>query len=142
MEYTEQCSRQLESQFNFSDHDHWDLNQDTGQIVFSKAGRSVLITRFQFVGSVSKSSDTWLWSWANASILPQLSREVEQVREYGERRGFSKLVERKWSAEEADGWQMTAVTNFLLKGKGAYRPPTSRGLTFVVFTSIQKAATT
>lgn len=137
-DYSSQSIRELEDRHRFSDHDHWDLDQDTGEVIFSKAGRPVIVTRFQFVGSLSASSRTWLWSWSNPSILPKVSSEMLRVREYGKRRGFKKLTERKWDAEESDGWEMGAVANYLLKAKGVYRPPTPRGFTFIVFTNVER----
>jgi len=136
-EYTEARQQELESRFQFSDYDHWDLDQEKGELVFSKKGAPILIAKFQFVGSYSDTSKTWLWSWANSSILPSLSKDVATVKAYGEKHGFNRLSERKWEATQADGWQMTAVSNYLLKGKGVYRPPFAQGATFVVITEIK-----
>jgi hypothetical protein len=139
-DYTANCMRDLESRHHFSDIERWDMDADTGVITFSTAGRPILLIRFQYVGSFSKMSRTWLWSWANDSMPPLLSREMERVREYGARRRFSKLTKEQWAGQERDGWEMAAVANYLLKGKGVYRPPGKFGVAFVVFTDVRRAA--
>lgn len=141
-EYTGQCSRELVEVYRFRDYERWDLNDDQTEMIFSKAGIPGLVFPFQVAGTVSKMSDTWLWSWANDSFSPALSIEVERVREYGTRRNFRKLTRRKWSAQERDGWEMAAITNYLLKGKGVYRKPGTYGVTFMVFTGIRKVGAT
>jgi hypothetical protein len=136
--YTADCQSDLESRYRFSEIERWDRQNDAGGIVFSTAGRPVLLVQFQYVGSVSKVSDTWLWSWANDSMAASLTRDMERVREYGKRRGFSKLTKRQWKATEDDGWDMAAVANYLLKAKGVYRFPGQFGVAFVVFTDVKK----
>ena len=136
--YTSACSDQLDKQYEFTKHERWNLDQDKGEIIFSNGGVGVLATKFQFVGSVSKKSGTWLWSWANSSVLPNLSKDMEKVRRYGEAGGFIRLTESKWAADETDGWEMAAVANYILKGKGVYRPPINNGVVFVVLTDVKK----
>lgn len=136
-EYTQVRQQELETRFQFSDYDHWDIDQEKGELVFSKNGVPIRVAKFQFVGSYSDTSKSWLWSWANSSILPSLSKDISVVKVYGEKHGFKKLSERKWEAAQADGWQMTAIANYLLKGKGVYRPPFAQGATFVVITDIK-----
>jgi hypothetical protein len=88
------------------------------------------------VGSISKVSGTWLWAWANASVLPNMKEQIEDVRRFGELHGLRELTTPKWNATEADGWAMTAVTAKLLQAKGAYRSPDQTGFSFFVFTDI------
>lgn len=128
----------LESKFDLSKHERWDFDQTTGKLVFSNGGVAAVVAKFQFVGSYSETSETWLWSWANTSIDPSLSSKLKVVREFGESNDFSKLVERKWPAEPVDGWEMAAISNYLLNGKGVYRPPFEKGLTFLVLTDVKR----
>jgi hypothetical protein len=138
-EYTNEQQDKLEKDFSLSKHERWDLDQDKGELVFSSGGTPAVIAKFQFVGSLSNTSHTWLWGWGNESILPELSSKIKVVREYGEKNDLKKLKDRKWDAEEVDGWEMAAITNYLLKAKGVYRPPYSNGLTFIVITDIEWA---
>ena len=40
-------------------------------------------------------------------------------------------------AEEVDGWEMTAISAYLLKAKGAYRVPTGKTFSFMLFMEIE-----
>ena len=130
----------LESEFDLSRHERWDFDQDTGELIFSNNGTASVIARFQFVGSISTESNTWLWSWANSSVQEDLHKGLRTVYEYGESKGFEKLTNEKWPAEEVDGWEMAAISNLLIEGKGVYRPPFGKGYAFMVITRIEKAS--
>ena len=66
------------------------------------------------------------------------------MKEYGLRRNFEKLITPKWTADQYDGWEMTAIASYLLKTKGAYRVPASNGklFSFMIFKNIRWADTT
>lgn len=139
MRYAQERQAELERDFDLSRHERWDLDQDTGALVFSNDGVPAVVAEFQFVGSLSDKSGTWLWAWGNSSIEPGLRDELEAVRAFGEGRGFARLTDRKWKAEEVDGWEMAAVTAYLLKARGLYRPPFDGGVSFLVITDIRRA---
>ena len=40
-------------------------------------------------------------------------------------------------AKEVDGWEMAAIANYLLQGKGVYRAPAGDLRVFVVITDIR-----
>jgi hypothetical protein len=128
----------LEEDYLLSTHKRWDYDQDTGELVFSNDGVPSVIAEFQFVGSISTTSETWLWSWANSTIDEKLSKELDAVYTFGETNGFSKLTDAKWDADETDGWERSAIANYILKGQGIYRPPSESGLSFMVITKIKK----
>jgi hypothetical protein len=137
--YMQQCQDALEAEFRIVDHERWDVDQDTGELVFSNDGVVALVARIQFVGSVSTTSGTWLWSWADDSIEPALYARTAEVREYGRWHRVDRLTEGHWPAAESDGWEMAAVANFLLKARGVYRAPFETGFSFLVITDIRKA---
>lgn len=136
--YLDETQTKLETDFHLSQHERWEIDQDKGELLFLSGGAPAVVAKFQFVGSYSSTDHTWLWGWGNKSVLPALSTKIRVVKEYGEKRHFAKLRERKWDAEEADGWDMAAIANYLLKAKGVYRPPYSKGVSFVVITDIQQ----
>ena len=113
---------------------HWD--QETAQLTFSADGQIRVVADIQFVGSVSRVSNTWLWSWANPSFLAAVRQDVRRVRRYGEGQRYLKLVSACWPAEERDGWEMAAVAAFLLRAQGVYRSPGDQGFTFMVMTRV------
>jgi len=136
--YLEITQASLQNEFALADHERWDIDQDTGQLVFSDGGIPTVVATIQFAGSYSTTSRTWLWGWANPSVRTALVEKLAAVRDYGERYDLAPLVEAKWDATEADGWDMVAVASYLLKTKGVYRPPAGSAIAFVVITDIRK----
>jgi len=137
--YLRARQNQLEVQYRLNSYPRYDWYQDTAELVFSEQGRPRVVADIQFVGSLSTSSESWMWSWANTSLLESAKSEIRRVREYGDTHSLLKLACAYWSADEEDGWQMTAVSAFLLKAKGAYRSPDERGFTFMVMTDVRWA---
>ncbi|HCG5296775.1 TPA: hypothetical protein NJZ52_004541, partial [Vibrio parahaemolyticus] len=89
--------------------------------------------------SISTTSNTWLWSWANSYIYDNVKDQMHIVREFGESKGYEALIIDKWEADEIDGWEMTSVTSYLLEAKGAYRTTGETGFTYMVITEISWA---
>ena len=138
-EYLQAKQTEAIEQFDLGAYERYDWDQEKMLLIWSDAGEPKVIADIQFVGSVSTKSNTWLWSWANSTILDQLSKDMAAVRDFGHSHGLEKLTNEKWPAEEVDGWEMTAIAAKILGVKGAYRSPGNDGFTFMVFTDIQFA---
>jgi len=135
-EYTSQQQKNMEDIYAIGSYDHWFYDSKTGFLTFSNEGVDKIKIKYETVGTLSKSSDTWLWSWANDSISDTVKEEIEKVKEYGEEHAFEPLTKRKWNAVMEHGWEMTIISAFLLKSKGAYRVPTEGVYSFMVFKEI------
>jgi hypothetical protein len=62
------------------------------------------------------------------------------VKEFGTQKQFEKLINPKWAADEADGWEMTAISAYILKAQGAYRAPvddSEKELSYMIFKNIR-----
>lgn len=57
-----------------------------------------------------------------------MKQKILSVKDYGQKRKFEKLINAKWTADEYDAWEMTAIAIYLLKAKGAYRVPLNEAL--------------
>ena len=139
LSYLEPRQALLCEKYRLDDHKRYDWDQDTGQLIFSNAGSPAVVADIQFVGSVSARTRTWLWSWANGSFLEQVRAQVRRVRAYGDEHSLLKLACAYWSAEEEDGWEMSAVAAFLLEAQGVYRSPGDDHFTFMVMTDVRWA---
>ena len=135
--YLQQQQDELCARYSLNDHERYDWDQDSGQLGFSNAGVPAVVADIQFVGSVSTQSHSWLWSWANDSFLEGVRSHVRRVRAHGDEHRLLKVACAYWGAEEEDGWEMTAVTAFLLRARGAYRSPDDNGFTFMVLTDVR-----
>lgn len=137
--YLQARQNHIEAHYRLGAYPRYDWYQESAELVFSDQGKPKVIADVQFVGSVSTRSGSWMWSWANASLIESAKSEIRQVRSYGDEHSFLKLACAYWDADEADGWEMTAISAFLLKAKGAYRSPDEHGFTFMVMTDIRWA---
>jgi hypothetical protein len=138
-EYLNTQQERAKSEFNLGAYERYDWDQESRRLIWSDNGVAKVIADIQFVGSISLRSDTWLWSWANPTIIKSMSEEMADVRHYGEMHGIQPLIEAKWPADEVDGWEMTAIAAYILQSKGAYRSPDTNGFTFMVFSNIRFA---
>jgi hypothetical protein len=128
----------LNERFDLCEHERWDWDQETGEILFSNAGVPAVTARFQFVGTISTVNDTWLWSWSNFSFQSNATMELLKVREFGEARDFANLTIPKWPAAEVSGWEMIAVAASVLDARGAYRTPGETGLMFMLLMDVKR----
>jgi hypothetical protein len=130
------CQDQLRSDFQLDVWPRYDWDQDSASLIFSDETGPRVRASIQFVGSLSKRSNTWLWSWANDSLLHQATCRMSRVREYGEQNEVQQLATDYWSADEVDGWEMTSIAGYLLGAKGSYRTPDDNGFTYMVILDI------
>jgi hypothetical protein len=105
----------------------------------SNDGVPAVIARVEFAGSISSKSRTWLWSWANPSVLESVKTRIAAVYEFGEQKDFPHLTVPKWPDQEADGWDMAAVSAHILGACGVYRTPDDTGFTFLLLTEVASA---
>ena len=75
------------------------------------------------VGTVSKTSGTWLWAWANPSWNDMASPEWDRLRAHGGEHEIPVLTTPEWEGDETDGWEMTAVAAAVLGWTVGYRSP-------------------
>jgi hypothetical protein len=129
----------LSEEFQLSRHKRYDWNQDTGKLVFSNDGVPAVIASFEFVGTVSEKSGTWLWSWANFSFCESMRTAALRLRDLGEERDYRKLTTPKWNATQHDAWEMAALAAKLLDLPGVYRSPDNNGASFLMIKDIRKA---
>ena len=125
--------------YALGEHKRFDWDQTTGSLVFSNDGVIAVIAKVQFVGSISTRSNTWLWSWANSSIMDNVKDRMHAVKAFGEKNRYHALTTDQWEADEIDGWEMTSITAHLLKAQGAYRTTDENGFTYMVITDIRWA---
>ena len=78
-------NQHLSDQYGLGSHARWDVDQNIGVLTFSSEGIPEVVCDVDFLGSFSNQTNTWLWGWANRSILEPLTKEVLRVKEYGER---------------------------------------------------------
>jgi hypothetical protein len=141
--YLESQRLDSERKFKLGSSHRMDYEQETCRMFFSDLGvQPRVVADLQIVGSLSGRSGTWLWSWDNPYLLDITIEDIWQVKEYGEENGIEKLTSPKWDASEEDAWDMTAISAYLLKSRGAYSFLSDDIRVFVVLKEIRNIGDT
>jgi hypothetical protein len=120
----------------------WNLDQDTGLIVFTTPDGLRATCSAQVVGTYNTDDHSWLWAWDHPSIDPALREHAMQVLAYGEEHGVEALTTRKFECEESDAWEFAALTCKLCQAQGAYRGSAGNVLVFLTFSDIRLSKNT
>jgi hypothetical protein len=121
----------------FMNYERWDVNQDTGLLIFSQGARPPITCSIQFVGSYLTTKQRWRWAWANPSIDAALKSDLEAVRQFGKDQQIREILTDVWPATEGDAWAMTAVTAKILQAESAYRGPAGPLFTFMIIKGVR-----
>ena len=132
-------AEKLNKEYKLGKYDRWDADQETGKLVFSNKGKPKVIATFQIAGSYSTYSNTWKWSWANETVDAANKRDMNKIKEFGEKNNYEELTTPQWKCEEDYAWTMTAVAGQLIKAKGAYRGKIPDGFVYLLITDIKWA---
>jgi hypothetical protein len=136
--FLNKAQESLKNDYRISEWESWDYDPEEATLTFSHKGKIAIIAKIQFIGSYSDITNTWLWSWANSSILEKVRADLMFFGDFGEENGFEKISEAKWEADIRDAWDMSAITAYLLDGMGVYKAPSSNGPAFLLITDIKE----
>lgn len=137
--WLEERQEQLQADFDMGKHERFDLNPQTGELIFSDAGEPKVIAKIQFVGSLSANSGTWLWSWANESMPAHAKQDILKVKEWGEQQGAFPLTNRGFEADDEMCFSLAAICAKLLDAKGVYRAPGPNTYAYLLMTEVRQA---
>ena len=112
--------------------DRWDLDQQTGLITWTFPDRTATAPA-QILGSWSPSSSSWMWAWANTSILPDMSRDARAVRDWAEPRGHTTLTVPKHEADAETASTLVALAVRITRATGYYRAPAGNSFAIITF---------
>jgi hypothetical protein len=123
---------QAHASWGLGEADRWDLDQRTGLITWSFPDRTAT-ARAQILGSHNPSAGSWLWAWANTSILPDMGRDSLVVREWAEKHGQHALAQPKIAADEEAAATIIALAVRITRAKGVYRDATRAAIPIITF---------
>jgi hypothetical protein len=98
----------------------WDLDQRTGIITWTFDDR-VASAPAQIIGSHNPATESWLWAWANESILPEMSRDARAIRDWAVRHGQNALIAPQLTADAETAATLTALAVRISGATGLYR---------------------
>lgn len=112
--------------------DRWDLDQTTGIITWTFPDKTATALA-QILGSFSHTSSSWLWAWANKSILPEMSRDAGIFRDWAEAHGHHHLAEAKIDVDEKAASTLVALAVRITNATGYYKSPGSNSAVIITF---------
>ncbi|MFE7707810.1 DUF6882 domain-containing protein [Streptomyces sp. NPDC057486] len=112
--------------------DRWGLDQRTGLITWTFPDKTATAPA-QILGSYSPTSGSWLWAWANESILPDMSRDARRVRDWAEAHGHLTLAQPKIEADEQTAATLAALAVRITEATGFYRGPGANSAAIITF---------
>lgn len=107
--------------FRINDHGRWDRDQEAGNLSFSHEGEPQVTAKFHFAGSLSLSSNTWMWAWANEGFEESTRIASRRIRELGDEQGFLNLSAHLVDATEHDAGHFAAIMAQEFGAIGTYR---------------------
>ncbi len=129
MEELERKQENLKSEYGFGDYSRWWFEQSTSKLQFFDDNDVLCLeTDIIDIGSYSSKSSTWLWAWANVSVLPTLRQESEKLKELSKITGYQLFEDyHTFHVDENMAWELAALSVKQLNAKGCYRAPSSTG---------------
>ena len=110
----------------------WVLDQDLGQIVWSFEDH-VASAPAQILGSWNGKVSSWVWSWDNDSVQPQLRTTAVEVRAFGTLNGVGALATSPLKLNEEQVRDLVAVAFRLAGGTGLYHHYDGVLATYITF---------
>jgi uncharacterized protein DUF6882 len=123
----------------FDAYERWDFDEEARTLAFTDPERAMLVAEVRLVGAFAPKTSTFEWSWASHADGGLLIAQLEQLKMFGEVRGFERLATSGWPATLADGWEMTAIAGYLLGCEGVYRAEYDDRYWFMLLSSWRNA---
>lgn len=119
--------------------DRWNLDQRTGLISWTFPDK-IATAPAQIVSSYNPSAGSWLWSWANQSILPAMSQASHTVREWGMANGLAALTEHKVDVDDEAAASLAALAVRITRATGFYRGTGGAAIPIITFGEVTLTA--
>jgi hypothetical protein len=115
--------------------DRWGLDQRTGIITWTFSDKTATAPA-QIIGSYNPSTASWLWAWANESILTGMSRDSRKIRDWAEAHGQLALIESKIHADEEKAATIAALAVRITQATGFYRGTGRASIPIITFGAV------
>jgi hypothetical protein len=139
MAEVDQKNTELAEEYGFGSFERWDIDQEIGSLIFSDNEEVKLTCKIVMLGSFSESSQSWMWGWANPSLLDHLTIETEKVKQHGETNSIPDLTTPKTEATESEAWALSSYACRILGGRGLYKGPTGNGCVIMMITELNRS---
>jgi len=130
----------LDVEFGLGRFERFFIDYETGELQFFDASKMVLAFTFTAVGSHVPAKKSWRWSWANASLPPNVREKASGARKLFDITGFDVFRQENVSADEAMAWEFVALVCKASGALGGYSMPQRELRAYVLLDSVKKGA--
>lgn len=137
-DYLDYCYEKLEKKqeklfqdFQIGNYEKYWYNQERSVLQFIDNGVIQLEFKVIFIGSWSKKSDTWMWAWANGSMLEEVRQLSSSIQGLYQVTDFDIFKEPIFECDEAMAHELTAFAVEQLDVRGMYISPDGNSLLFM-----------
>lgn len=127
----ERVGRAHRERWGLGTADSWSVDQTTGAIKWSFPDKTVEAPA-QVLGSHNSDTGSWLWAWANKTVLPDMRQDAERVRAWAEAHRYP-LVQPTVDATEETAAMLAAIAFRVTNATGFYRAPAGSSRVFLTF---------
>ena len=110
----------------------WDLDQRSGLITWTFPDK-VATAPAQILASYNSEGESWLWAWANESILPELSRDACSLRDWAVAHNQPTLAQPAVHADDQAAAALTALAIRITEAEGFYRGSGGASVPIITF---------
>jgi hypothetical protein len=110
----------------------WGLDQRTGTITWTFPEKTATADA-QIIASYNPSTASWLWAWANESVLPEMSRDARGVRDWADKHDHHGLTQPNVHADEEMAATLAALAVRITRTTGFYRGTGSAVIPMITF---------
>ncbi|HEY3360205.1 MAG TPA: hypothetical protein VGQ83_43540, partial [Polyangia bacterium] len=136
--WTRERQADAQREFDLGAHERWGADYAAARFTLGAPEHPTIVADLQLVGTFSKKTNSWLWSWNNEAIEPHLSEEVARLRALGEVRGIALLAQAyQENVEEVDAWERASLACYLLGHQAVYRAPMDHRFLFMLLKNLR-----
>jgi hypothetical protein len=121
----------FQNDYNLDRYESFEYSQATGLLTFTKADKDVNFKYIQ-VGTFSKSTSTWKWSWDNVYTAQKVKEKIYDVKDFGEKSNYIMLTEGCFDSCEEEACILTAIAAKVVNGMGFFRHVSDHLVIFMV----------
>lgn len=115
----------LMNEFGLGGHEHWWFDQSTGKLQFFNDPKEILVEADALViGTYAPEHSTWIWGWANKTLLEPLQRRSDPLKALAELTDVELFADaEEFPVDQGMEWELAAMSVAHMGLKGCYRAP-------------------
>lgn len=122
--------------YMINDYGNWYYQQVTELLTLTDAKLGELNFKYTPIGTFSRTSETWMWSWFNEYSIEHSKLDLDILIQLGQKKSYPKLTEGTFPSHKDEGWEFTAMAHHKLGGLGGYRVETDQLIKFFLLERI------